>query len=40
MRKTTWSQEARVSMAIICSSDALSFNQHSLEEVLDRHMLG
>lgn len=38
--ESTWSHEARISMAIICSSDSLIFNQHSLEEVLDRHMLG
>lgn len=32
--------ETRVSMEIICSSDLLIFNQHLLEEVLDRHMFG
>lgn len=36
----TWSHEARVFVEIICSSDLLVFNQHLLEEVLDRHMLG
>lgn len=34
----TWNLESRFPVEIICSSGSLIFNQHLLEEVLDRNL--